>query len=67
MLREETVILFVRRRAKPSEPFYTLEVRQGSVAQCRGKCNADMTAEVKKFIEAFKQKVLARPAVAAVC
>ena len=54
----QCVILFIRKQADPSTPFYTAEIRDGQIFQCRGKRNSDMTPEVMKFMEAFKRKKL---------
>lgn len=56
--KEETIILFIRKKRSPNKPFYTLEILNNRVEQCRGKCNANMTDEVKKFIEEFKKACL---------
>lgn len=53
----ETMILFIRKEKEPDTPFYTLEYRDGKVAQCRGKNNCSMTDEVKAFVEAFERKM----------
>lgn len=53
----ETLILFVRRSTKPDEPYFTLEYRDGKVAQCRGKNNCGMTKEVEAFVKAFEKKM----------
>lgn len=41
-----TLIVFVRLSNQPKKPLYTLEVRQGKIAQFRGKYNQDVPAEV---------------------
>ena len=51
----QTMILFIRQKAAPEEPFYTLEYRDGKVIQCRGKRNCDMTAKVETFVKAFEK------------
>ena len=51
----QTMILFVRQKKAPEEPFYTLEYRDGKVIQCRGKRNCDMTANVETFVKAFER------------
>lgn len=52
----ETIIFFIRRKEKPDEPYYTLEIRpEGKFIQCRGEHNCSMTPEV----EAFKDLVVA--------
>ena len=38
--------MFVRLSNQPKKPLYTLEVRQGKIAQFRGKYNQDVPAEV---------------------
>lgn len=48
-------ILFVRDENEPSKPFYTVEVKDGAIAQVRGKFNCAPTDEVKSFIKAFAQ------------
>lgn len=59
-----TTILFVRKKNAPEKPFYTLEVNNGLVVQCRGKCNCQMTEEVKEAVEAFQREKLSKLAVA---
>ncbi len=54
----KTCILFIRRKEEPEKPFYTMEVREGKIIQCRGKNNCDMTEEVQEFVQAFKRKKL---------
>lgn len=61
MAEGRTVILFVRKTDDPHKPFYTLEVKSGDIAQCRGYRNEGMTKEVKRFIDKFKKaKLLAK-------
>lgn len=55
--RHETLILFVRKIEDPDTPFYTMEWKNGKVSQCRGMRNADMTPEVKAFVDAFERKM----------
>lgn len=56
----ETIILFIRTKENPEEAFYTMEVQDGKIIQCRGKFNVGMSDEVKAFTEAFRKKVLER-------
>jgi len=51
-------ILFVRRSDAPDAPFFTMELRDEKVIQCRGNNNCSMTAEVKKFVTQWKKKKL---------
>lgn len=52
----ETMIFFIRQFSDPERPFFTLEWK-GSVVQCRGFKNCDMTPEVKAFVKVFEQKM----------
>lgn len=58
MIGGKTCILFIRQKEEPDQSFYTMEVRDGKVIQCRGKNNCDMTDEVQEFVEVFKKKKL---------
>ena len=53
----QTLILFVRKIEDPDTPFYTLEWKDGKVAQCRGMRNVDMTPEVRSFVKAFEHRM----------
>jgi len=52
----ETTILFLRKKQNPETPFYTMEVNNGAMIQCRAKYNGPMTEEVKEFVELFQKK-----------
>ncbi len=52
----ETMIFFIRQKATPEKPYYTLEWHK-RVIQCRGFHNSDMTPEVKAFVEIFQEKM----------
>lgn len=56
----DCIILFLRHVGNTKESFYTIEVRNGEVAQVRGLQNCEPTPEVKRFITNWKQKVLQR-------
>ena len=45
-----TSIYFIRRAECPEVSFYTLQLTNGKVMQCRGFCNNAMTAEVERFV-----------------
>lgn len=55
---QKTNILFLREKKNPSKPFYTMEVKDGKVIQCRGRNNHSMTPEVENFLNQFKIKKL---------
>ncbi|MDR0924193.1 MAG: PcfJ domain-containing protein [Hungatella sp.] len=52
-----TCIVFVRKETEPDQPFYTMELQDVKIIQCRGKYNADQTPEVKKFLAKFKKEI----------
>lgn len=52
-------IFFVRQESAPDEPFFTAEVADGVVKQCRGYKNCSMTDEIKKFVAQWQKKKLA--------
>lgn len=54
------IILFLRKKEKPEEPFYTMEVNPNNhkVEQCRGKKNKSMDNKLEKVIDRFKKEKL---------
>lgn len=54
----KTIILFIRRNAELTKPFYTMEVTDESIRQCQGFGHCGQTEEVKNFVDAYEQKVL---------
>ena len=63
MAKGECAILFLRQCAEEGKPFYTIEVRDGRVAQVRGMKNCGPTPEVDQFIRQWKKEVLEVPTV----
>ena len=61
---KECIILFLRNSKDEDKPFYTMEIKQQSVAQVRGMKNGMPTPDVQKFVEEWEQNVL-RPVVSA--
>lgn len=55
---KECIILFLRHADAPEKPFFTIEVRNGKVAQVRGKSNCEPTPKVKSFMAAWEKRVL---------
>ncbi len=55
-----TDICLVRKASNPDEPFYTMEIKKGTVTQCRGHKNKGMTPEVREFVEKFISKKLTK-------
>lgn len=56
--KKECIILFLRRCEDISTPYYTIEVRNRKAVQVRGMQNADMTPEVKSFMDRWERQVL---------
>jgi len=54
----QTMILFLRRKEEPQKPFYTVELCNNEVRQCRGLCNVDATEIVKAFVDKWKENKL---------
>lgn len=56
----ESIVLFLRHKEKPDEPYYTIEVNplDKEVEQCRGKHNKSMAKDVEKVIKRFKKEKL---------
>lgn len=46
-------LLVIRKIECPSEPYYTMEIRQGKIIQIRGKRNCAATPEIDNFIDGF--------------
>lgn len=54
----ETNIFVIRKVSELDKPFYTIEFRDNSIIQVRGKNNCAPTKEVADFVENFKEKKL---------
>ncbi len=55
-----TVLFFIREAINPDKPYYTIQIKNYEIIQCRGKNNCDPNQAVKNFIEAFKNEKLNR-------
>jgi hypothetical protein len=55
---KRTIVLFLRLKSDINTPFYTMEISQGKIIQCRGMCNCWTTDEINEFVEIFKKNVL---------
>lgn len=55
-----TAILFIRRTSAPETPYYTLELQDGQVIQCRTKHNKSYTQDppVKAFVGRWLHKIV---------
>jgi hypothetical protein len=52
---EMTDIVFLRKAAEPDTPYYTMEISNGKVVQCRGLRNCAPDAEINTFLEEFRK------------
>ncbi len=58
--KKQTTILFLREKEDPEKSFYTIEVREGKLIQCRGLHNKSYTEDkdIKKAINKFEKDKL---------
>jgi hypothetical protein len=49
----ETNLFVIRKVDEPDKPFYTMEIKNNSIVQTRGRENCSPSKEVKAFIDAF--------------
>lgn len=59
VIKGKTVILFVRDKLQEEVPYYTLEVKNNRVVQCKGRTNKAIdNNNLKTFIEIYKEKLI---------
>ena len=60
MAKGETAIFVIRKTEEADRPFYTLELKNKEVAQCRTTHNKsyELEPEVKAFVDAWMQEVV---------
>lgn len=60
MAKGETAIFFIRKAEEPDAPFYTLELQNKKVIQCRTKDNKsyELSEDVKSFVDMWMEKVV---------
>lgn len=58
--RGDTDLFVIRKVNDPETPFYTMEVKNGSIAQCRGLKNCLPNEKVQAFVDAFTAAKLAK-------
>lgn len=60
MAEGKTAIFLIRRTDAPEEPFYTLELKDKKIIQCRGDHNRSylMEEDVKAFVEQWMEKIV---------
>ncbi|MDR1701988.1 MAG: PcfJ domain-containing protein [Sporomusaceae bacterium] len=50
-----TDIVFLRKVAEPDVPYYTMEIHNGNILQCRGMKNSAPGTEINIFLDEFKE------------
>lgn len=60
MAKGETAIFFVRRTEEPDKPFYTLELQNNKVIQCRTENNKsyELSEDVKSFVDMWMERIV---------
>lgn len=58
MIEGKSSIFFVRSTEDPTKSLYTLQLRNKSVVQCRGKSNCNMTEEVNAFVNEWMETIV---------
>ena len=56
VIQGNTRILFMRSKENLTTPLVTIEVRDGKIAQARGKYNRNLTYDEKNFLEEYAKK-----------
>ncbi len=58
MAAGRSAIFFIRMKSSPDTPFYTLELKDKEIRQCRGTHNSNMTVDVKEFVDRWHKEVV---------
>jgi|GEM_PF-3217459 len=58
MIEGKSSIFFIRSAEDPKKSLYTLQLRNESVVQCRGKSNCNMTEEVNAFVNEWVETIV---------
>lgn len=56
----KSIILFIRDVRKMDKAYFTMEVQNGEIIQCRGYQNQNMTEKVAAFVNKYQNQVLKR-------
>lgn len=65
VVKQERIILFLRREDSVDSPFYTVELRDGKITQSRGMQNGNPTPEVQMFLNVWERRKLLTVPIAA--
>lgn len=61
MVKEECIILFIRKTSAPKKPYCTVEIKRGDIVQARIQNNDPPPPKLQKFIDLWKQQVIYAP------
>jgi hypothetical protein len=61
MVKEECIILFIRKTSAPQKPYCTVEIKKGDISQARIQNNDPPPPKLQKFIDLWKQQVIYAP------
>ena len=61
VVKEECVILFIRKASAPKKPYCTVEIKNGDIAQARIQNNEPPPPKLQRFIDQWKQQVIYAP------
>ncbi|MBQ8848980.1 MAG: PcfJ domain-containing protein [Clostridia bacterium] len=61
VVKEECIILFIRKASAPKKPYCTVEIRNGNIVQARIQNNDPPTPKLQRFIDLWKQQVIYAP------
>ena len=61
VVKEECIILFIRKASAPKKPYCTVEIRNGDIAQARIQNNDPPPPKLQRFIDLWKQQVVYAP------
>ena len=61
MVKEECIILFIRKTSAPKKPYCTVEIKKGDIAQARIQNNNPPPPKLQKFIDLWRQQVVYAP------
>jgi hypothetical protein len=57
MVSGKGYVLFVRKTDEPEIPYFTAEVVDGVIRQCRGEENCEMSSDVKTFVKHWQKRL----------
>jgi len=62
MIEGSGFIIFIRKADSPQTPYFTVEIENNVVRQCRGENNCDMSDDVKNFVDQWQWQLKSKAA-----